>query len=145
MIGFKFSQPLLTRRAVALLLEPESENKKEIGALLVVATALVYLGIAFTTAHFRHHIYRSMTMIRGGLATLIYDVTLKLSASAVADGAAVTLMSTDIDRIVTGLENFDSLFGAPIEIGLAIFLLYRELGLACIVPVVVVVRKYLVI
>ena len=84
-------------------------------------------------------------MIRGGLATLIYDVTLKFSASAVADGAAVTLMSTDIDRIVIGLENFDSLFAAPIEIGLAIFLLYKELGLACIVPVVVVVRKCLVI
>jgi ATP-binding cassette subfamily C (CFTR/MRP) protein 1 len=141
MVGFRFSQPLLTRRAVALLSESDNENKKEVGALLIVATALIYLGIAFSTAHFRHHIYRTMTMVRGGLATLIHDVTLELSAAAVSNGAAMTLMSTDIDRIVLGLEDFDSLFAAPIEIGLAIFLLYRDIGLACVMPVVVVVCK----
>ncbi|KAI1196741.1 P-loop containing nucleoside triphosphate hydrolase protein [Nemania serpens] len=137
MTGFKFAQPFLLRRVVALLGEPESQTRTEAGRLLIAATALVYVGLAFTNAHFRHHIYRSMTMVRGALVAMIFDVSLKLSASALEKSTAVTLMSTDIDRIVYGLEDFDNLFAAPIEIGLAIYLLYRDLGLASLIPVII--------
>ncbi|GAM38880.1 vacuolar glutathione S-conjugate transporter [Talaromyces pinophilus] len=74
-------------------------------------------------------------MIRGGLVTLVYDATLKLHSSKATDAAAVTHMSTDIDQITQGMTNFDVLWAAPIEVGLAIYILWREIGLACLAPV----------
>lgn len=141
MIGFRFSQPLLMRRAVNLIADANGHDIRETGLLLTGATAIVYLGLAFSNAHYKHHIFRSMTMVRGALVTLIYDSTLLLEATAAADSAAVTLMSTDVDRIVLGLEDIDSLFAAPIEVAVAVFLLYRELGLACLMPVIIALCK----
>ena len=136
-IGLKFSQPLLINRAISLLGEAPSPNKMFHGRMLIVATALIYLGLAITTAQFKHKMYRTITMLRGSLICLIFDATLHLDADTAGESAAVTLMSTDIDRIALGLELSDNLWAAPIEIGIAIFLLERQLGLACLAPVVI--------
>jgi hypothetical protein len=74
-------------------------------------------------------------MMRGSLICLIFDATLHLDAGEAGESAAVTLMSTDIDRVALGLELSDNLWAAPIEIGIAIFLLECQLGLACLAPV----------
>jgi ATP-binding cassette subfamily C (CFTR/MRP) protein 1 len=134
-IGFKFSQSLLSNRAISLLGEGPSRNKTFVGRMLILATALVYLGLAITTAQYRHKIYRIITMMRGSLICLIFDATLHLDAGEAGESAAVTLMSTDIDRVALGLELSDNLWAAPIEIGIAIFLLECQLGLACLAPV----------
>lgn len=63
-------------------------------------------------------------MMRGGLISLIYDMTLQLDIQAVNEVAAVTLMSTDIDWIVAGFEWADALWAGPIEITVAIYMLY---------------------
>jgi ATP-binding cassette subfamily C (CFTR/MRP) protein 1 len=60
-IGFKFSQSLLSNRAISLLGEGPSRNKTFVGRMLILATALVYLGLAITTAQYRHKIYRIIT------------------------------------------------------------------------------------
>ena len=76
-------------------------------------------------------------MIRGGLVCIIYNVTLALDAHSAGDSAAVTLMSTDIERIGTGFSSVDILWAGPIEAGIAAYLLQREMGLACIAPVII--------
>ncbi|KAI9649296.1 hypothetical protein NHQ30_001868 [Ciborinia camelliae] len=137
LIGFKFSQPLLINRAISLIDAAETPVNKDIGYALIGATAFIYLGLAISTAQYRHQIFRVITMIRGGLVCIIYDVTLTLDANSTGDSAAVTLMSTDIERIGTGFSTVDSLWAGPIEAGIAVYLLQRELGLACIAPVIV--------
>ena len=81
-------------------------------------------------------------MVRGGLICLIFDATLHLDGYTAGESAAVTLMSTDIDRIAQGMELSDNLWAAPIEIGIAIFLLERQLGLACLAPVVITISMF---
>ncbi|KAF7933004.1 uncharacterized protein EAE97_008771 [Botrytis byssoidea] len=137
LIGFKFSQPLLINRAISLIDAPETAGNKNIGYALIGATALIYLGLAVSTAQYQHQIFRVITMVRGGLVCVIYNVTLSLDVNSTGDSAAVTLMSTDIERIGTGFSSVDSLWAGPIEAGIATYLLQREMGLACIAPVIV--------
>ena len=141
LIGFKFSQPLLINRIISLIGEPETALNKDIGYGLIGATAVIYLGLAISTAQYRHQIYRVITMIRGGLTCLIYNATLSLDTNSIGDSAAITLMSTDIERIGAGLTTIDSLWAGPIEAGIAIFLLQRELGMACFAPLVTALGK----
>ena len=46
-------------------------------------------------------------------------------------------MSTDIDRIMAGLEHFDNLWACPIEVACAVLLLRHQLGMACLAPIAV--------
>ncbi|RMZ79569.1 hypothetical protein DV737_g3391, partial [Chaetothyriales sp. CBS 132003] len=136
LIGFKFSQPLLIHRAVSLLEEPDTQEKRSIGRSLIGATSLIYIGIALMTGMFRHNVYRLMTMVRSAIVGLIYRTTLSLDAKKASNSAALTLMSTDLESIATGFEVFDSLWADPIEIGIAIYILYSQIGLAFVAPII---------
>ncbi|OJJ03355.1 hypothetical protein ASPVEDRAFT_133501 [Aspergillus versicolor CBS 583.65] len=139
LIAFKFCQPLLIDRAVSLLSAPDGPRETDIGRALIGATGLVYAGVAVCTAQYKHKTYRYITMMRGGLISLIYDTTLQLDMQAANEAAAVTLMSTDIDRIVAGFEWADALWAGPIEIAVAIYMLYTRIGLSCLGPVIMVI------
>jgi hypothetical protein len=104
---------------------------------------LIYFGLAIANAKCKHKIYRAVTMVRGGLISLISDTTLLLDADSVRESAAVTLMSTGVDRIVAGVENLDFIWASPIEIAVALYLLDRELGLSCLVPLGICLGKFL--
>ncbi|KAF5010391.1 hypothetical protein FDECE_3443 [Fusarium decemcellulare] len=136
LIGFKFSQPLLIHRAVSLLEESDSQDKTSIGRTLIGATSLIYIGIALMTGMFRHNVYRLITMVRSAMVGLIYHTTLSLDAKTASNAAALTLMSTDLESIASGFEVFDSLWADPIEIGVAIYILYSQIGLAFIAPII---------
>lgn len=76
-------------------------------------------------------------MIRGGLISLIYRRMLQTQATKLNDSAAVTLMSTDVQRIA---ETFHflilELVPAFIQLGVATYLLYRQLGAVFVVLLV---------
>ncbi len=66
---------------------------------------------------------------------MLYTKTAELEVSAVDPSTSVILMSADIERITTGWEKVHELWANIIEIGLAIYLLQRQLGVACTIPV----------
>ena len=82
-----------------------------------------------------------ITMFRGALVSLIYNRTLTLRAGVYDGSAAVTLMSTDVDRIVSSLEDLHEVWARLIEVIIGIFLLERQVGWVCIAPIVVVAGK----
>lgn len=69
-------------------------------------------------------------MIRGSLVSMVFDKTLRIQGSAVADAEAITLMSADVERIGTGMRELHELYSSVIELGLAIWLLERLLHVA---------------
>lgn len=81
-------------------------------------------------------------MVRGSLVTMIFDKTLRMSTSAVSDAAAITLMSTDIERIGFGLVDMHEIYSNITEVALALWLLARLLNIATIASTVVVVSKW---
>lgn len=82
-------------------------------------------------------------MVRGSLVTLIFEKTLRMSTSAVADASAITLMSTDVERIGTGLVDMHETYANATEVVLALWLLARLLHIAVISSTVFCFGKYL--
>jgi ATP-binding cassette, subfamily C (CFTR/MRP), member 1 len=74
---------------------------------------------------------------------MLYSKTADLSVTAVDPAASVVLMSADIERITTGWQTIHEIWANVIEIGLAIYLLERQLGVACAIPVAVSVGECL--
>ncbi|KAH8805144.1 ABC multidrug transporter [Xylogone sp. PMI_703] len=131
----QFLPTIFINAAIAISQKPISRETTNAGCGLIGAYILVYLGIAVSTGQFQHRTYRAITMMRGGLIAMLYGKVSDLSVTALDPSASVTLMSADIERITTGWQTFHELWANLIEIGLAIFLLYRQLGVACAIPV----------
>jgi hypothetical protein len=72
---------------------------------------------------------------------MIFNKTLRMSTSTISDAAAITLMSTDIERIGFGLIDMHETYSNIIEVVLALWLLARLLNLATIASMVLVVCK----
>jgi hypothetical protein len=68
---------------------------------------------------------------------MIYDKTLGLQPEDLENSAAVTLMGTDIERITTNLRTVHELWASIIEISIALWLLGRQIGPACVIPLVI--------
>ena len=54
---------------------------------------------------------------------------------------AITLMGTDVERIVNGMQFFHEVWGSLLDVAIASWLLSRQLFLACLVPIILVVGK----
>ncbi|KAK3935758.1 ABC multidrug transporter [Diplogelasinospora grovesii] len=138
-ITCKFCQPLLIDAAVTSMSKSgaDGSDTRTTGVLLTGAAAITYVGIALATAAYKHQIYRTMIAFRSGLIAVIHDASLALNASDAKDAAAVTLMSTDVDRIIAGIEMLDVVWATPIEVTVAILMLGRQLGWAAVSPLII--------
>lgn len=63
---------------------------------------------------------------------LVYRHTMRLDIGIARDSTALTLMSVDVERISSGLQYVHEVWASPIDIGLALWLLERQLGLAVV-------------
>ena len=79
-----------------------------------------------------HYTFRLITQIRGGLVAVIFAKAVYLDAALAKDSAAVTLMSTDIDGIASGVTKIHDIWASVIELGLGLYLLQRQVGAACV-------------
>lgn len=73
--------------------------------------------------------------------SLIYNRTLNLSLIAVTGSAPLTLMSTDVERITSGLVYLHEAWANLIQIGVTMFLLKRQLGAGCAAPIMVAISS----
>jgi ATP-binding cassette subfamily C (CFTR/MRP) protein 1 len=80
-------------------------------------------------------------MIRGTLVACIFQKTTEISITALDNSAAVTLMSTDVERSVLALRQLHELWANVIQVIIATTLLQQELKYACIAPIVVAIGK----
>ncbi|THC99810.1 hypothetical protein EYZ11_000740 [Aspergillus tanneri] len=135
LIGFKYCQPLLLASVVNYVQLPDTDRDRNIGYGLIGATAIVYIGIAVSTGLYNLKVYRSTVMIRGSLVSIIYRKTLRLHLNEAKSSAALTLASSDVDRIGLTVESGHEIWASSIETILALVLLERQLGWASIAPV----------
>ncbi|THV43871.1 hypothetical protein BGAL_0843g00010 [Botrytis galanthina] len=133
---FRFMQPFLINKVVSLVRNPDSESSNNDWGLLA-ASGLIYIGLALTASASQHKDNRMTTMVRGALISAIYSHTLELSLPNLDQSTAVTLMSSDVERICVALQPIHNLWASPLEIALAIWLLQREIGIALLGPLFV--------
>ncbi|KAF4340908.1 multidrug resistance-associated 1 [Fusarium beomiforme] len=135
LMAFKYAQPFLIQRTI--LFASNLDEDKAIGWGLTGAWSCVFIGLAISNAFYWHMTYQFVTAVRGSLISLIYDKTLDLSITAFDESIAVTLMSADTETICLSFASIHEIWASPIECGVALYLLYRQLGMAFLAPMVV--------
>ncbi|KAI2791871.1 ABC transporter atnG [Penicillium oxalicum] len=138
-IGFVFAQPFLVDTTVSWVDAPTTANTKSQGYGLVGAFAITYTGIAISTALAQHQAYRLVSMMRASLVDMIFRHMTIMRESDIDSNAPVTLMNADIERIASGLRYIHDVWACIVEIPIALYLLWRQLGIASIAPIVVVI------
>lgn len=141
MIAFNFCQPFLVQRTISLSQEPVNKATTNVGHGLIGAYFLVYCGIAFTSTQYQHQTYRAITMARGGLISMLFAKSSSLKTVGTDSSGALTLMSADIERMTNGWQTMHEIWANVIEVAVAIYLLERQLGVACTIPLAVAIGK----
>ncbi|CAK38280.1 uncharacterized protein An03g04880 [Aspergillus niger] len=131
-IGLDYTQPFLITRLTIYV--GQKIPSKDDGYGLIGAFALVFILKGVMNCLYEHYIFRLITQIRGALVSVIYDKTLELKYDEYSDSAALTLMSNDIDNIASGIQNVHEVWASPIEVGIALYLLQRQVAWAATVP-----------
>ena len=80
-------------------------------------------------------------MVRAGLISMLYSKTTELKSVQLQDSAAITLMGTDVERIVVAFKSIHEVWASLLDIGIAIWLLERQIFVACVVPAIIAVCK----
>ncbi|KAH8653666.1 hypothetical protein BX600DRAFT_84245 [Xylariales sp. PMI_506] len=137
LIGFNFSQPFLITAAINYVANPTQDTSQNNGYGLIGASAIIYLGIALSNGQYNYHLYRAITSARGSLVAMIYSKTFELSLSEAEKSASLTLMSADVERIALTCEKIFDIWAGAIETIVAVYLLERQIGWACIAPLLI--------
>jgi ABC-type multidrug transport system fused ATPase/permease subunit len=161
LLGFTFCQPLFMEKLLNYLSQAELEAN--VGYGFIGASLLIYLGIATSKAVYwyvdpsiallsdvlihgsRYFHNRSRTMIRSILVTEIFARATAASIGRADDGAALTLMSTDIERIRVGTFELHEVWASMIQAALAAWMLYDRLGVVFVAPIAIVLVCFMVL
>ncbi|KAJ5616869.1 ABC transporter integral membrane type 1 [Penicillium hordei] len=137
LIGFSIAQPFLVGKTVTFL--EQTESSVNIGYGLIGATAIVFIGVAVTTASYQHLGFRATTMVRGGLMALVYQHMMDLPLGSTDESSAMSLMGADVEMLA---EYFHSTvcesWASIIQLGLAAWILQTQIGVVCITPILIV-------
>lgn len=133
---FTLCQPSFINGLVSYLDQDHSSDNAT-GLGLIIASIVIYGGIAVTSSSFYYFYRRALTNVNGSLVTAIFQRTVELH-SAQLDTSVLTLMSTDVQRISSGMEPLHDVWANMVEISFAGYFLYQHIGLAFIAPFAVV-------
>ncbi|KAF2470780.1 P-loop containing nucleoside triphosphate hydrolase protein [Lindgomyces ingoldianus] len=138
LVGFKLCQPLFIQSMLDYLATAEEDRDRNHGYGLIGAAFLIYTGIAISSGIYQYYNQQFVYMLRSSLHTAIFRKTTQMSQEMTDDSAAITLMSTDLDRIVQGVRMIHEIWAILAQVGLGCWLLYGQLGVAFISPIIVI-------
>ncbi|KAH6867400.1 putative ABC multidrug transporter [Thelonectria olida] len=137
LLGFTFCQPFFIEKLLEQLAQPEVAAN--VGYGFIGASILIYSGMAISAVlcWYLHHRMRAMT--RSILVTETFIRATEARIGTNDHNAALTLMSTDIERIRMGLRMVHNVWAGMIQAALAAWMLYIRLGLVFVAPIGIVV------
>jgi ATP-binding cassette, subfamily C (CFTR/MRP), member 1 len=86
--------------------------------------------------------YKMTARVRGGLITAISYKMLKIKQVKGIESKILTLMISDIQRIVPALRSSQEIWIAPIETGIGTWLLWRQVGPSSLAALGIVLGEY---
>lgn len=140
LLAFTVAQPFFVQRLLRFLSSDETDPNTSSG--LVAVAVFIYSGIAVSTAFYWYYQERFQSALRALLINAIYDKTATVPHVGDGDTAAVALMGTDVERIYTGLRLMHEVWASIIQIAIASWLLYWQLGLAFLAPLIIVLLGF---
>lgn len=133
LLGFTFCQPFFVEELLNHLSKPTIDDNTGYG--FIGASVFIYTGISLSTSLCWYLHRRTLTMIRGALVVEIYRKTLTIKGDNSNESSAVTLMSSDIERINNGLLSLHDFWACIIQVAVSSWMLYRQLGLVFLAPI----------
>jgi ABC-type multidrug transport system fused ATPase/permease subunit len=130
LLGFTFSQPFFIETLLTYLAKPTLDPN--VGYGLIGASFLIYSGIATSMALTWYFHHRFCLMVRSILVPEIFIKATTARVGAADNNAALTLMSTDLERIRLGFGTLHELWACLVQVALAAWMLYRRLGVVFI-------------
>lgn len=76
-------------------------------------------------------------MMRGGLVGIIFRTMLESRIGNTPESAALTLMSTDVERIAETWSFVNEIWANLIQALIAVWLLEKQVGVVCVYPVLI--------
>ncbi|KAF5671237.1 ABC transporter [Fusarium heterosporum] len=134
---FNFTQPFLVEATVKYIGQPSSSASYANG--LIGAWALVFIGLAVTNSIYQYQLSRFIARFRGSLIGLIYQQTLQARAADLGQVTAISLVGADVERIAMAMSFVHEAWGCILDISVAIWLLERQLLIACVAPALVII------
>ncbi|CAI7602046.1 unnamed protein product [Penicillium glandicola] len=137
LLCFTFCQPLFLEKLLDYLAQSELDGN--VGYGFIGASLFIYSGLAISMAFYWYFHHRMRTMTTSILVTEIFIKATKARIGTSDDSAALTLMSTDIERIKMGFRSLHEIWASMIQAGLAGWMLYNRLGVVFVAPIGVVI------
>ncbi|KAK6756631.1 hypothetical protein RB195_014823 [Necator americanus] len=135
--GFTFAGPILLHVLVEILENPAPNSLGFVYAGLMVLCSFL---AALFSANFFFYMQKISLKVRTATVTAIYDKLLMVPVSEMSkfsSGMILNFISTDVDRIVNFCNSFHAFWSLPVQLGIALYLLYREVGMAFLAGVMV--------
>ncbi|KAI1880861.1 hypothetical protein JX265_001101 [Neoarthrinium moseri] len=139
LLGFTFCQPFFINSLLQYLAKDEALVSPNAAYGFIGASILIFTGIAVSMSVYEYLHHRSLQMVRGCLVAAIYAKATEAETNTSEESESVTLMSSDLERIRMGFRSLHDMWASVIEVGLASWLLYKQLGVAFIAPIIVVI------
>ncbi|KAJ1360543.1 Multidrug resistance-associated protein 7 [Parelaphostrongylus tenuis] len=103
------------------------------GFLYAGLMVLCTLSSALFSTNFSFYVQKISLKVRAATVTAIYDKLLMVKSSEMSkfsSGSILNFVSTDVDRIVNFCNSFHAFWSLPVQLGVALYLLYREVGMS---------------
>ena len=135
-----FCGPLLLNELVQFVETSEVDSTD--GYYYVGGLLLVTAGGALCNAHFNMGMVQVNLKIKAAVMTEIYRKVLalrKVEIQRFSSGEIINFLNTDTSRIVNSCASFHSLWSQPLQVGIALYLLYQQLGISFLAGVIFVI------
>ncbi|KAL1795382.1 hypothetical protein ACET3X_007198 [Alternaria dauci] len=118
--------------------DPESDSHVR-DWMMLGAFAGNFLLSAIFSSWYSHSIVRFTVKLRSLLISAIYDKALRANSRDADVGSATVLMNVDLEKVLEGMKFVHEIWAVPIGIVVCLYMLFRNLGWAFVVPLVIVI------
>ncbi|XP_074354051.1 ABC transporter C family member 13 isoform X2 [Apium graveolens] len=126
-----FAGPLLLNKLIRFLQEAGGENFE--GYIFAISLGLTSILKSFLDTQYTFHLSKLKLKLRSSIMATIFRKCLCVSLaerSKFSEGEIQTFMSVDADRTVNLCNSFHDMWSLPLQIGVALYLLYTQVKFA---------------
>uniref|UniRef100_A0A914UWH6 ABC-type xenobiotic transporter n=1 Tax=Plectus sambesii TaxID=2011161 RepID=A0A914UWH6_9BILA len=137
--SLSFAGPILLHLLITFMQDPAAPIRN--GYFYAFGIFAATLLAAICSMHFAYYVSRVGLKIKSAIITALYEKLLKVSTAELGEngfsmGQIANFMSTDVDRVVNFCGSFHAFWALPMQLVIALYLLYREVELAFLAGVI---------
>ncbi|XP_057540622.1 ABC transporter C family member 13 isoform X4 [Amaranthus tricolor] len=132
-----FAGPLLLNKLIQFLQKGSGGMD---GFLFAVSLGLTSVLKSVLDTQYTYHLSVLKLKLRAGIMTIIYQKCLSISLvekEKFSEGEIQTFMSVDADRTINLCNSFHDVWSLPLQIGIALYLLYTQVSFAFVAGVTI--------